>query len=60
MTGDQALAVLEEYAGIQRHLVTRERLARMARIAAHPDHRGGDHTASDEVLAAMAALGIDR
>lgn len=54
--------VLARWAGPQFGAQYRDdlpRLVRAARIGAHPDRHDGDHTGSDEVIAAIRALGLD-
>jgi hypothetical protein len=57
MSSADAVAVLRRWAGTNAPDDTAA-LARAARIGAHPDRHGNDHSASDEVLKAMAALGM--
>jgi hypothetical protein len=59
---DDAIAVLRKWGGrlADSLTVTDDRLGRLARIGAHPDRHGGDHGPSNEVLAAIAALGWDK
>lgn len=57
MSEADALAVLRQYAPPTKRDEPLERLARWARVGAHPDRHDGDHTHSDRVLAALSALG---
>jgi hypothetical protein len=59
---DSPMQVLTRWAGPvfgDRYRDDLPKLARFARVGAHPDRNGGDHTGSDEVLAAIKALGLD-
>jgi hypothetical protein len=58
MSEAEALAVLREYAPQPKHADPIDKLARWARVGAHPDRHGGDHSHSDRVIAALEALGI--
>lgn len=53
------MAVLRKWAPETKRDEPVERLARWARAGAHPDRHNGDHGPSNEVLAAIAALGLD-
>lgn len=54
-----AVAVLQRWAPESKRDAPLTRLARWARVGAHPDRHNGDHAASNEVLAAIQALGLD-
>lgn len=58
MTSDEAVAVLRKWAPPSKVDEPPGRLARWARIGAHPDRHGGDHGPTDDVLRAIAALGL--
>jgi hypothetical protein len=59
MSEVDAISVLREYAPQPKHADPVEKLARWARVGAHPDRHGGDHAHSDRVLDAITALGLD-
>jgi hypothetical protein len=63
MTDSQARIILQRWAAKHPKSTMFDSLATQARLAramAHPDRHEGDHTYSDELLAALAVLGLDR
>lgn len=58
-SGPSPMEILLKYVPDTKRDEPIERLVRWARAGAHPDRHGGDHSASDEVLAAIKLLGLD-
>jgi hypothetical protein len=59
LTRAEAFAVLRGYAPPSKRDDPLERLARWARVGAHPDKHAGDRSHHDHVLVAMSVLGLD-
>lgn len=58
MTGDEALAVIDELTPESKRGEPLERRVRWAKVGAHPDRHGGDRSAWDGIEQAAAVLGV--